>query len=1118
MISLVLGGFLALFATPTHAQNPTLTPATFADFTGGLNDRDDPANLKANESPDLLNVIIDEGAIKPRGGYITCGKLPSGSVPTEMYNYSKSDGTQYLIVADNTNVYQTADCSNWTRIVTGQSATNKPTFRTVRDDLWFVNGATWAYKWDGSTTTILDGGANTPSPAPPRGRYIEFWRERVWIASTSGDPSLLAFSAIVDSAGNDITPSTGTGAWPATNTLYIDRDGGSRIYGIKAYRDNIYVFKGNGIWRVDFRNDFDIQVIKTLSSVGSRFGSSIVEKDNVLHFVGPDGIYAFDGDNSVRLSDKISNKFRTISQPLTAEGTKIWTNQSDFEDGTFINSTATESPGSVVIVGTTGLVNNGGFETGSFSPWTCVRVGPNGGCGIGTGEAFTGVFGASVTASAASLIISLYVFDTAGTTVAERSHPLETAAYTLNTSSGQGRLGRLHFATIDQVGNEGHLYSPVITIGSIVRYNAGISAIGFGRLDDVEITVYEATATWTSDTYEAVGLSSWSFFDAESRTRGGSISYQVRVGSSALNVSTATWSGILAGSLIPGATWENFIQVRANLNAPSDLQNTPSLDSVSVGFLKGGSQTQTIYGASWKNRYWFTSNSGDFASTKSQSRTWDTAADWTTGTLIDIDTSTAVGFIVGGGTKLIHDNFTDGNYTASPKWDAYPAASWGITSGKLRVEGTDINSGNNITSSNTMATGEWIFQHSFKNGIGNQLPGFGSSNNVGMVFQFVDNSTSATSAPNVVTGGAYFIQIKNTEVGTSHVITLSSSATNAIAASRGVALASHTLTYAGNDTVHNYRITRDYRGLMAVYLNGTKILEATDTAISSSTRLVIGGNGTGAVYQDFDNIFFKNPSSATWVSPVVRIDNNTRYGTFLGDKTELNGTVRFMMRAATSESALYQTAFTTVTSGQDISFSADSNYFQTAASIFSETSRQFVSSMSVSYTNRVQQSDGSNNMVLVNSRYDSSSWVPHDMMIAPMVIFNDRFYVGSSTGSSIYRMDYGTNDSGQVLPWYWTSRDEFWGSPAYRKDLLQLSVNYRLGTAAGAFVGFSRNSGASWTDKTVNMSGTGRGSKTLYVNGGNNYDFRFRFGSNSLDESASVLSVTGWAKTYRVPE
>jgi hypothetical protein len=51
---------------------PPLSLANFADFTGGLNYSLDQFDLKPNESPDMLNVVLDpDGGIKARGGLDT---------------------------------------------------------------------------------------------------------------------------------------------------------------------------------------------------------------------------------------------------------------------------------------------------------------------------------------------------------------------------------------------------------------------------------------------------------------------------------------------------------------------------------------------------------------------------------------------------------------------------------------------------------------------------------------------------------------------------------------------------------------------------------------------------------------------------------------------------------------------------------------------------------------------------------------------------------------------------------------------------------------------------------------------------------------------------------------
>src|SRR3990167_8795344 len=348
-INLLLTAFFSAWGQQNY------TPASFRDFTGGLNDNTPAHYLRSNESPRAANVVVDEpvGALRPRKGSSLCGNLPSGLTPTALYEFFKSDGTRRLIVSDNSNYYQTADCTSFTTIKDGLISTARPTFVTARDKLWVTNRSTHVFTWDGSTTTILDGRAGTPSPAPPKCQYLEFWKERVWCARSDSNASGIAFSALTDTAGGSIDPSTGSASWPAANLIQVDQNGGSAVYGIRAFRDSLYVFKNNGIWRILFEDEFNVSVVKTFSSVGTRFHESIIELDNLLYFVGPDGIYAFDGDQSVRISDNIYNLFSSFNQPLVNNQFKTWTSQGDFDGGSPLTQVDTDSTVNSLLLGTT---------------------------------------------------------------------------------------------------------------------------------------------------------------------------------------------------------------------------------------------------------------------------------------------------------------------------------------------------------------------------------------------------------------------------------------------------------------------------------------------------------------------------------------------------------------------------------------------------------------------------------------------------------------------------------------------------------------------------------------------------------------------------------------------
>ena len=88
--------------------------------------------------------------------------------------------------------------------------------------------------------------------------------------------------------------------------------------------------------------------------------------------------------------------------------------------------------------------------------------------------------------------------------------------------------------------------------------------------------------------------------------------------------------------------------------------------------------------------------------------------------------------------------------------------------------------------------------------------------------------------------------------------------------------------------------------------------------------------------------------------------------------------------------------------------------------------------------------------------------------------------------------------------------DLVFGRPHNKKRLLYIDVDFRKDTASAMSVGYSEDSGATWTDSTVDMSGTGRGTERLYVDGGPAQEFRFRVSNTTADHEARILGITPW--------
>lgn len=771
--------------SPASAQNASLKPAVFRDFSGGYADAIDPLNLDPKFSPDSLNIVIDNpvGSFKPRAGFIQCGVSPSTTPYTTAYVYSRTDGSENLILSDNNTIWSTRDCITFSTITTGLGYNNIPNFALVRDKLWIVNGSTWVSTWNGSARFVLDGvNSTTPQPAPPKARYIAFWKERVWLARTNTEPSAVYFSALEDSGGNDIDPSTGSAAWPATNAIYVDQDAGSAIFGISPYCDQLKVYKDPGRWGIVFNSQFDNAVVKDFANPGTRYQASIVEHEGAQIFVGRDGIYASDCNQAKRISDAIQVKFDEVNQSNVDSSFKTWDLTGDFNAGT--NSSTTISADSVFVSSISGVYADfdvGGLVDTSSNPLVCIpRTGYTIGdaCGPIAGPVWPGfgpytvrVFGDNAIDSGTMYIIK----KVDGSTLAYTGGTLDVLAsgsspstFTANTSAFSNTAVFLHFT-----GGGSHLYTSTFTIGPVLTFQYLNTDRGLNWLDNIQSRLFFSSGVWTSEIYNLVSVSSFSTLEAEHTVNGGAVAYSVRVGTSSTAITQNAYSPITPGALITGTTSDIYIQVKATMTVVSTLDASPEIDYITVNVAQGSGSNQQVH-----------------------------------------------------------------------------------------------------------------------------------------------------------------------------------------------------------------------------------------------------------------------------------------------------------------------------------SFSEDGKLYVSASTGASAT----------------------NNIVFVKAKPSIDAWGIYDWKIGTMVAFGERFYSIASSHTAVNRMNFGTNDNGQPIHWHWTSRDEAWGDPGVKKYLLEITGDYRSGYASNLKVGYSRDFGTTFTEHTVAATNSGRGTFRLFVNGGNANDYRLRIRGSTLDETAVITGLAGWARILNLRE
>lgn len=275
--------------------------------------------LKQGQSPYTLNTWVDEkpGSVITAPGYFKVGEIPSGLPVSFCINFFRTSvGTETFVVSDNSTVWTTVDFQNFTSIITGLASAFQLRGLVIRDKLWLTNGSDAVRVYNGSTVIILDGSLGNPDV--PKGRYIAYHDERVWLYHIPSNRSQAAFSALTDSAGTIIAPDN-TSAWPTSNTLQISEGDADFGTGLILYRGYLHFFKQYSIWRLAGYDEYTYTRVKTRASTGCRFNESLGILDSLVHLIGVDGFYVFDGEETERISD--------IIDPATASQTAFGFNQ-----------------------------------------------------------------------------------------------------------------------------------------------------------------------------------------------------------------------------------------------------------------------------------------------------------------------------------------------------------------------------------------------------------------------------------------------------------------------------------------------------------------------------------------------------------------------------------------------------------------------------------------------------------------------------------------------------------------------------------------------------------------------------------------------------------------------
>jgi len=272
-------------------------------FTGGLNLRSDQFNLAENESPDLLNVLVDpRGGIRMRDGVDRLNTTAVASDIKGIWGFHTDGGTNQVMVNHGTAVAY-ATTGNFTALtnIAARTDGSRVYGMTMNNVAYGVSYDKVSFRWNGSTDadlgTTLDGSAGNF----PQTQYVAFWNNFAWAANTYESATDYKYRVRWSNA-NDPEK------WTAADYVDIDKgEHGDYITGLLPMGDRLLVFKSNSVYAIFGWDSDSFQVVTLTNNVGSiPLSSPCSSPFGVFFWSADEGVYLYDGERFTWLFSKLS--------------------------------------------------------------------------------------------------------------------------------------------------------------------------------------------------------------------------------------------------------------------------------------------------------------------------------------------------------------------------------------------------------------------------------------------------------------------------------------------------------------------------------------------------------------------------------------------------------------------------------------------------------------------------------------------------------------------------------------------------------------------------------------------------------------------------------------------
>lgn len=300
------------------------------DFSGGLNTRNAGVLLKDNESPDLLNVVVDEnGGVSRRKGSIKVNSTAIGDGSSDAnaaYGLEQSGGTKYcLSFSSTTGYYSTDGCVSNTVFISTLTRGNDVNCVSYSDKSYCVNNQ---YNF-----AVVPPYHTLVASAPSDLDVIYLYNNRCFGAGKDTNPSRLYWSNL----GTCETWST------STDFVDLDAEDGDRIVGISSNLGFLTVCKNYSSYIIAFdnANSGNRRVITVSKTIGCRNHRAIRTFNNRQYFLssgpngGQPGVYSSDNIKIDEDTPQLRGSIDQLANFNGNTGRKTVDSKPDWDNATF---------------------------------------------------------------------------------------------------------------------------------------------------------------------------------------------------------------------------------------------------------------------------------------------------------------------------------------------------------------------------------------------------------------------------------------------------------------------------------------------------------------------------------------------------------------------------------------------------------------------------------------------------------------------------------------------------------------------------------------------------------------------------------------------------------------